>query len=100
MKTWRKIRLETLFEDSLGISSLFYLLYVVAKMKLHFLQLCGGGFGVSTHLTVTEFLFVYRMSTFRVDDLEDSDTEMDGSQVDMSLEKAKLVPATKSIIVR
>ena len=60
----------------------------------------GGGFGVRTYLTVTKFIFVYRMTTFRVDDLDDSDTEMDGSQVDMSLEKAKLVPATKSIIVR
>ena len=83
-----------------GHQVFFYLLQEVTKMKPHLLQMCGGGFGVWTHLTVTEFIFVYRMTTFRVDDLEDSDAEMDGSQVDMSLEKAKLVPATKSIIVR
>lgn len=42
----------------------------------------------------------YRMSVFRVDDLEDSDPETGNSQVEMSLERAKLTPATRSIIVR
>lgn len=41
-----------------------------------------------------------QMSGFRVDDLEDSDPELMHSQVDMSLERAKLTPATRSIIVR
>lgn len=44
--------------------------------------------------------FRAKMSSFRADDLEDSDPEMGDSQVEMALERSKLVPATKSIIVR